>query len=96
LSSWSGTEPDVTCCSDPKPKNEESPDFACILHRSSISTYRHFGVVTERPIRLLSGNRGCGRPTLITALKKSDGFPHNELKKIAVTLPAIAAMAHTG
>jgi hypothetical protein len=45
---------------------------------------------------------GCGalsagaRPTLRMALTNSNGRPHSELKKIAVTLTAIATIAQTG
>jgi len=37
-----------------------------------------------------------GRPTLMIASKNIDGRPHSELKKIVVTLTAIAAIAQTG
>src|SRR5262249_839921 len=37
-----------------------------------------------------------GRPTLRIASKKRRGLPHSELMKIAVTLTAIATIAHTG
>src|SRR5260370_29071482 len=36
-----------------------------------------------------------GRPTLRIASKKSLGLSHSELKKIAVTLTAIATLSHT-
>ncbi len=39
---------------------------------------------------------GTGRPTLMMASKKSCGRSQRELKKIAVTLTAIATMAQTG
>ena len=37
-----------------------------------------------------------GLPTLEIASMNSNGRPHSELKKIAVTLTAMAVMAHTG
>ena len=43
-----------------------------------------------------TGAPSTGRPTLITALTNSPGRPHKELRKIAVTLVAIAAIAQTG
>ena len=42
------------------------------------------------------GASPTGRPTLRIASMNSRGRPHNELKKIAVTLTAIATIAHTG
>lgn len=43
-----------------------------------------------------TGAGTTGRPTLRIASKKRRGLPYKELKKIAVTLTAIATIAHTG
>ena len=40
--------------------------------------------------------RSMGLPTLRIAWKNRDGWPHSELKKIVVTLTAMATIAHTG
>jgi len=40
--------------------------------------------------------RSMDLPTLKIAWKNSDGWPHSELKKMVVTLTAMAAIAQTG
>ena len=59
------------------------------------------GVNVDLPIAHIYGFSASGaaftsgRPTLRIASKKSCGLPHSELMKIAVTLTAIATIAHT-
>jgi hypothetical protein len=79
--------------------NKFSQAAGCVSRRSpAIAAALSAGGISRRLlVQATCGALSAGaRPTLRIALINSDGRPHSELTKIAVTLTAIATIAQTG